>query len=554
MTATGASEYGSGWYAATAAALLECRVLTGDVDADVCVIGGGMAGLTVARELALRNWSVVLLEADRIGSGGSGRNAGIVAPGFAESAERIIERVGLHDAKNLWRLSEGGVEYVRAALADVSMVGGEAGQGHLTVQLRDDEDAARRRADLLREDFGTHAEAWSKERVRTLLRSALHQQAVHLPDALHIHPLNYALGLAASIRRGGGRIYERTRALTIDASGVRKRVETEKGRVRARHIVLTASGGAHMLHPPLAGSIVTLAHHLAVTAPLGERLQDAIRFSGAVTHAHARGRSHRVVDGDRLLWSGPLTAAQTIPRRLPAQMRRQILRTYPQLGDVAVDHTWSAAADYAVHRMPQIGELMPGLWLAGAFANHGSAAAAMAGDLIARAIHEGDDRWRQFECYGLVWAGGRPGRVAVDITLRASHLRLRMRETFTRRRLVAAADAPAAETVAETPAAEAPAAEQPAAAIESGPREPFAMQPELVPPLVAAGLTQELESPAIKELPSLRPEDIAVPPPEPTPLPDDSAPKPRRKRGPKKKSKAVSAIAPTEPSTPPAAD
>lgn len=546
MTATGASEYGSGWYAATAAAPPECRLLAGDVDADVCVVGGGMAGLTVAYELARRNWSVVVLEAERVGSGGSGRNAGIVAPGFAEPPERIVERLGPDNARSLWRLSVGGVDYVRAALTDAAMVGVDAGAGHLMVQLRADEDACRRRADLLRDTFGMQAEAWPKERVREVLRSAMHRQAVHLPDAIHIHPLNYVLGLAAAARRKGVRIYERTRALAIDASGVRKRVETEKGRVRARYIVLTASRGAHALHPPLAGTVVTLAHHVAVTAPLGNPLQDAIRFSGAVTHAHARGRSHRVVSGDRLLWSGPLTAALTPPRRLPAQMRRGILRVYPQLGDVRVEHAWSAVADYAVHRMPQIGELMPGLWLAGAFANHGSAAAAMAGDLVARAIHEGDDRWRQFQSYGLVWAGGRVGRAAASVTLRASHLGLRMREAFAPRHLVAAAEIPAVDTsVAETPVT----------AVESAaPPEPMVMKGEPASAVMGVAPSPETDPPAITESRNAEREDIVVPQPEPVALSPANAPKPRRIWQRKKKTQVAPAVASTEPSTTPAAD
>src|SRR5436309_6044762 len=90
--------------------------LTYDIDVDVCVIGGGLAGLTTAREIARRGWSVVVLESRRIAWGASGRNDGFVLPGFAESMDRIVSRVGLDHAKALWALSEMGLRYVRTTI------------------------------------------------------------------------------------------------------------------------------------------------------------------------------------------------------------------------------------------------------------------------------------------------------------------------------------------------------------------------------------------------------------------------------------------------------
>src|SRR5205085_3027978 len=101
-------------------------------------------------------------------------------------------------------------------------------------------------------------------------------------------------------------------------------------------------------------------------------------------------------------------------RSLKAQMRRDILKVYPQLGDVEIEHAWVGTMAYAVHKMPQIGELAPGYWLASAFGGHGLNTTAMAGEMIARAILDGDDRWRLFSPYELVWAGGRAGRAAAQ--------------------------------------------------------------------------------------------------------------------------------------------
>src|SRR5690242_4599079 len=126
-------------YAATAVEVPERPTLKGDLDADVCVIGAGLAGLTVAREVARRGWSVVVLEAGEVAGSGSGRNAGFVSPGFAERIDAIVERVGLSRAKELWALSVAGVDYIRQAITETGMAGVEPHEGKLSVRRTDDE-------------------------------------------------------------------------------------------------------------------------------------------------------------------------------------------------------------------------------------------------------------------------------------------------------------------------------------------------------------------------------------------------------------------------------
>jgi len=125
MTEGEQGAYGPSWYAATMVAVPERRALTHDLDVDACVIGAGLAGLTVARELARHGWSVAVLEAQRVAAGASGRNGGFVSPGFSERIEAIVERVGLPRAKELWALSDAGVEYMRQAIAETAMPGPE---------------------------------------------------------------------------------------------------------------------------------------------------------------------------------------------------------------------------------------------------------------------------------------------------------------------------------------------------------------------------------------------------------------------------------------------
>jgi gamma-glutamylputrescine oxidase len=475
---TDQSPWGATWYAATMVDAPQRAALAQDVDVDACVIGGGLAGLTTACELARRGWSVAVLEARRVAWNASGRNAGFVAPGFAERLEAIVERVGLRRAKELWALSTGGVDYVRATIRETEMPGVDPVHGRLTVRRTDDEEAVLRLVAMLRVDFGVAAEAWPTEQVREVLRTPLYYQAVHLPAAFHIHALNYALGLASAAERAGARIYEDSPAVALDVLGVRKRIETPNGRVRANHIVL--AGGPHLgaVFPPIAGTVVPVASYIATTAPLGERLAAAIQYPGAVADTRRAGDYYRAI-GDRLMWGGRITTRVAPPRWLPALMRRDIVRVYPQLADVHIEHAWSGAMSYAVHKMPQIGELSPGVWLAGAFGGHGLNTTAMAGELIARAIVERDDRWRLFSAYELVWAGGKIGPAAGQVLYWSMQVRdaveerLSHRREAARRRAAAAARAPAvaaAEPTFDGPSIEGHAA-HPVADVP-GPLEP----------------------------------------------------------------------------------
>jgi glycine/D-amino acid oxidase-like deaminating enzyme len=115
--------YAPTWYTATMVQAPARGPLTFDLDVDVCVVGAGLAGLTTARELARRGWAVAVLESARIAWNASGRNDGFVLPGFAESMDRIISRVGMDHAKALWELSEMGLKYVRATIAEARMPG-----------------------------------------------------------------------------------------------------------------------------------------------------------------------------------------------------------------------------------------------------------------------------------------------------------------------------------------------------------------------------------------------------------------------------------------------
>jgi gamma-glutamylputrescine oxidase len=424
-----ASAYGATWYAATMVEAPLRPPLGTEVDTEVCVIGGGLAGLTAARELARIGWSVVLLEAERIAARASGRNTGFVLPGFAASADSIVSRVGFDHAKDLWTLAQNGLDYIRDVIRNETMPGVDPQEGWLHVSKTDNGDALTRLAALVGE-FGGEIEGWPTERVRAVLRSERYFHAIHYPRAVSVHPLNYALGLAAAAEKAGVRIYENTPAVSLDPAGVRKRIVTPHGRLRANYIVLCGNLQIAGLMPQIAETLVPITTYVVTTEKLGAKLGDVIRYRGAVSDSDLADSHYRVVDVDRLIWSGRATAWTGDPRRYGRALRAEIRKTYPLLGRVALDYAWSGILGIPLHRMPQIGELGPGLWLASGFGGHGLNTTAMAGNLIARAIAHDDPAWKLFTPFELVWAGGRYGRAIAQ----AYYWTRRFGEAFAERR------------------------------------------------------------------------------------------------------------------------
>jgi glycine/D-amino acid oxidase-like deaminating enzyme len=385
--------------------------LSFDLDVDIAVVGAGLAGLTVAREAARLGASVAVLEGRHVGWNASGHQLGTVMPGYGLPIGDLIARVGFEDTRELWALSMEGAGYVRATATEELIPGIALSEGALEVSNVEAGDQLISRLQMLGEDFETEVEGWQVDRVRAELKTDRYFHGVYYPKAFQIDGRKYVHGLAALARRAGARIFEDTPVVSIDPSGIRKRIVTPSARLRASHIVL--AGNIHLGAPlrRLSETLLPVWRYAAMTAPLGERLAETIRFQGSVTDND--GIDHfRVVDGDRLMWASPETTWAVNPARFAPAIARRIRMIFPRLGRVEISEVWSGAIGQTVHGMPQIGQLRKGLWVASGFGRHGLNTTAMAGQLIARSILWGDERWRLFSPFELVWAGGATGRVA----------------------------------------------------------------------------------------------------------------------------------------------
>lgn len=409
--------YPDTFYARTAATTNKRAPLQGRIEVDTCIIGGGLAGLTCAYELARAGRSVAVLEAEAVGWGASGRNGGFVSPGYARSHSSIASAIGEVKANELHGLSIEGMRIVSDNIRDLAIAGADPRPGRISVVRYDSGDSLARARDQLVRDHGYTVDFWPTEQVREVLRSPKYHQALFDPHSFHIHPLNYVRALADAIETLGGRIIEGSRVVSAELSAPEKRLVTASGELRARQVVIACGGYTDNLVPKLRSSQLPIATYVLTTEAAPEMIAKAIRTRAAISDDRRAGDYYRIVeDGQRLLWGGRITTRTSEPRDLAALLRRTMISTYPELEALKVEIAWSGLMSYARHLMPQIGPLGPNVWHCLGFGGHGLNTTAIGGRVIAEAILGTSDRHRLFAPFGLVWNGGVFGTVAVQAT------------------------------------------------------------------------------------------------------------------------------------------
>jgi len=409
--------YPDTYYKRTMADQTARTALSGTVECDVAIVGGGLAGLSAALQLARAGKRVVVLEAESVGFGASGRNGGFVSPGYATGGEEIARIAGKDKARQLHLLSMEGVEFIRDNISTLGIDDAKPKPGIMSVLRYDDGASLKAYAEQSLREYDYELEYMERDEVRAVLKSERYFQALRNPHAFHMHPLNYLRGIAREIERLGGRICEQSPVTSTDLGGAEKRLRTAGGEVRARDVLFTTGGYTGALNGRLKRSFLPIATYVMVSEEAPELIASAIATSNAIGDNRRAGDYYRVVDdGRRLLWGGRITTHAASTAGLVRELRAEMVGTYPQLAGLKTELAWSGLMSYARHLMPQIGRMAPGVWYCTAFGGHGLNTTAIGGKVIAEGILGESERYRLFEPFGLVWAGGIAGLAVAQLT------------------------------------------------------------------------------------------------------------------------------------------
>lgn len=390
------------YYEASAGRRIEYPALSGSIDCDVCVVGGGLAGLHTALNLTEQGLRVVLLEARRIGWGASGRNGGHVIPECACGMKTFEDALGIDTARHCWTLALDGADCVRQRIATFG-IDCDYRSGHIEVavtprhlgHLREWQERAARHYEHPYRFIG-------REEMRQFVGSDSYQGGLLDSNGGHLHPLRFTLGMARALTAAGGTIFENS-AVESWQDGEQVRVRSQGGEIVAKTLVLACNVGMESIggEAPrrLARRILPVGTWIIATAPLSEALADELLPTrAAVADNRVVLDYFRLSADNRMVFGGGCSyLGEGTPAGFAESLRKGMVKVFPQLAQTPVEFAWGGVIDISMNRAPDFGRLgatdgKPGnVYFAQGFSGSGLVATAIAGRVLAEAVR-GDQR------------------------------------------------------------------------------------------------------------------------------------------------------------------
>ncbi len=389
-------EYPQSWYAVTANTVAPFPQLNGTQDFDVCVVGAGYTGLSAALHLTEAGLRVAVVEAHRVGFGASGRNGGQLGSGQRKDQQDLEKMAGPDDARKLWQLGEEAKDLVKSLIArhdiDCDLKPGIAWAGPSRSDVRGIHDYA-----------GHLQSVYGYDQIEVMDATAFYRLCPS-PDycggmldmgAGHLHPLNYALGLARAARDAGAQIFERSEVTGIE-EGRPAAVQTAAGTVRAGHVILACNGYLGRLHPTVAARVMPINNFIAATEPLGDAAEQVLSRDVAIADSRFVINYFRLSADKRLLFGGGETYGYRFPADIAGLVRKPMTEIYPHLKDIRIDYAWGGTLAITVKRLPHLARVGPNILSASGYSGHGVGTATHAGQLCALAVQGETDGFDLF--------------------------------------------------------------------------------------------------------------------------------------------------------------
>jgi gamma-glutamylputrescine oxidase len=376
------TEHAKSYYAATAHKQDARAALAGTESADVCIIGAGFTGISAALELAERGFSVIVLEAVRVGFGASGRNGGQIVNGYSRDLDVISARYGVDAGRAIGAMALEGGDIIRERI-DKYKIHCDHVTGGLFTAFTAKQMKGLEHHRQVWADFGHHSlELVDKAGLAKHVTTDVYVGGMidHLSG--HIHPLNLVQGEAAAVESLGGRIFENSPVVAVDGSVVK----TARGEVRANFVLVCANAYIGDLLPEIGGKIMPVSTQILATEPLGALAPALLPSNVCVEDAnYVLDYFRRTADG-RILYGGGIVYGGQDPASIRAKILPNMLKTFPGLKDARIDYAWSGNFALTLTRFPHMGRLSPNVYFSHGDSGHGVTTTHLLGRILGEAV------------------------------------------------------------------------------------------------------------------------------------------------------------------------
>ena len=373
--------------------------LTSDIDVDICIIGGGLTGISSAINLSKKGYSVILCEARKIGWGASGRNGGQLGIGMRKDQFTIEKKLGLKHAKELWSLGLEAVEdfknLIKENEIDCHLVNGVMS----TACFEKDIDEYKFEIEHMAKNYDFEGyQFFNKEKIREEINSKMYLAGLLNSGSYHLNPLKLTLGLAKVAQKNNVKIFENTPIEKIREEGDSVRVISKKGLIRANQVVVACNGYLDSILGSKKNKFMPINNYVVATEPLGEkRARQIIKNNYAVCDTRFIIDYYRFSEDWRMIFGGGETFTSNFVKNATSFVSKRMIKVFPQLQNVKIDYSWGGTLAITVNRLPHFGTLMNNkVSYAFGYSGHGLALSVLAGKLIGENIHGDHERFKFF--------------------------------------------------------------------------------------------------------------------------------------------------------------
>ncbi|PEY34518.1 FAD-dependent oxidoreductase [Bacillus cereus] len=371
-------------------------VLVGEENTDVVIVGAGFTGVSAALHLQQQGYNTVVLEQETVGWGASGRNGGMLLPGYKPTLVELVDKWGLDEAEQLNQLSLESLRLVEQLTNDYQIDCSLQKSGHIVTAFKAKHfEGLKRESEFINEHFGYETKVLEKKQMGEVIHSTYYHGCLVDPMSYSFHPLNYVLGLAEAAESHGAKIYEKSKVLHVKRESGDVQVYTEAGRVKAREIIMATDAYSEKLMKPLHRGVLSISSQIIATEPLPEETLERLIPKGRMVFDTSNFLYYmRRTPDSRIAFGG----GDIIPNRGDSvydEVYEAMIKVFPELRGCKVDYRWNGLIGVTRDMFPVLGKMEDGTFFAAGYCGHGASLATLFGKLLAQCIvKESEETYR----------------------------------------------------------------------------------------------------------------------------------------------------------------